>query len=188
MAVDTFGYLLTLHVTAADEQGRTRVAQLAQEIQAVAGESVELVFVDQGHTGEKPAQDAAQHGIKLEVVKLSEGRKGFVLLSRRWVVKRSFASATRFRRLTRDYKCLPESLAGLHYLVFIVLMLKQFVELMTYSAQHALAWVLCSWQRNREKAPKTKTERATIANTAYQTGSPTLGASRSRLAGGAGET
>jgi transposase len=134
MAVDTLGYLLALFVTPANAQDRAQVEQLAQEVQEVTGESVELAFVDQGYTGEQPAEDAARHGIQLEVVKLPEAKKGFVLLPRRWVVERSFAWATRFRRLARDYERLPETLEGLHYLVFAILMLKRFVELMAQSA------------------------------------------------------
>jgi transposase len=134
MAVDTLGYLLALFVTPANAQDRAQVEQLAQEVQEVTGESVELAFVDQGYTGEQPAEDAARHGIQLEVVKLPEAKKGFVLLPRRWVVERSFAWATRFPRLARDYERLPETLEGLHYLVFAILMLKRFVELMAQSA------------------------------------------------------
>lgn len=134
MAVDTLGYLLALHVTPADEQDRAQVEQLAQEIQDVTGDSVELAFVDQGYTGEQPALDAAKHGIQLEVVKLAEAKMGFVLLPRRWVVERSFAWAARFRRLARDYERLPQTLAGLHYLVFAMLMLKRFVDLMAHSS------------------------------------------------------
>lgn len=134
MAVDTLGHLLALHVTAADEQDRAQVAQLAAEIQAVTDCSVELAFVDQGYTGEQAAQDAAAHGIQLEVVKMPEARKGFVLLPRRWVVERSFAWAARFRRLARDYERLPETLAGLHYFAFAMLMLHKFVNLMAHSS------------------------------------------------------
>lgn len=134
MAVDTLGYLLALLVTPANEQERAQVDQLAQEIQAVTGESVELAFVDQGYTGDQPAEDAARHGIQLEVIKLPEAKKGFVLLPRRWVVERSFAWAARFRRLARDYERLPETLAGLHFLAFAILMLKRFVELIVHSS------------------------------------------------------
>jgi len=134
MAVDTLGYLLALLVTPANEQERAQVEQLAQEIQVVTGESVELAFVDQGYTGDQPAEDAAKHGIRLEVIKLPEAKKGFVLLPRRWVVERSFAWAARFRRLARDYERLPETLAGLHFLAFAILMLKRFVELIVHSS------------------------------------------------------
>jgi transposase len=129
LAVDTLGHLLALHVTSADEQDRTQVKQLAQAIQEVTDETVEIAFVDQGYTGEQPAQDAAAHGIQLEVVKLPEAKKGFVLLPRRWVVERTFAWTARFRRLARDYERLPETLAGLHYLAFAILMLHRIVNL-----------------------------------------------------------
>jgi transposase len=102
IAVDTLGHLLALCVTAADEQDRAQVEQWAEQVQAVTGENVELAFVDQAYTGDQAAQAAAQHGIELEVVKLPEAEKGFVLLPKRWVVERSFAWAARFRRLARD--------------------------------------------------------------------------------------
>jgi hypothetical protein len=37
----------------------------------------------------------------------------------------------RFRRLARDYERLPETLAGLHYVAFVILMLKNVVEILT---------------------------------------------------------
>jgi transposase len=134
MAVDTLGHLLGLHVTAADAQDRAQVAQLAAQVQAVTGASVEVAFADQGYTGAQPAEAAAAHGIQLEVVKLPAARKGFVLLPRRWVVERSIAWAARFRRLARDYERLPATLAGFHFLVFVILLLKRFVEMMGQSA------------------------------------------------------
>jgi len=122
-AVDTLGHLLALKVTAANEQERAQVADLIEEVQKATGEKVEVAFVDQGYTGEEPAEQAAQRGVRLVVVKLGEAKKGFVLLPRRWVVERSFAWAARFRRLARDYERLPSSLAALHWLAFLTLML-----------------------------------------------------------------
>jgi transposase len=127
LAVDTLGYLLALHVSAADAQDRAQVETMAKRIQAETGENVQVAFVDQGYTGTQPAADAASHGIRLEVVKLPQVKHGFILLPRRWVVERSFAWATRFRRLARDYERLPETLAGLHFLAFAMLMLHRFV-------------------------------------------------------------
>ncbi len=98
--MDTLGHLLALHVTpAAEGDRRAAVAELAEAV--------------------------AAHGIKLEVVKLPEARRGFVLLPRRWVVERSFAWAARLPRLARDYERLPETLAGLHLVAFVVLMLRR---------------------------------------------------------------
>ena len=124
-AVDTLGDLLTLHVTPADVQDRAQVAQLAAEVQDVTGQTVELALVDQGYTGETAAQAAAAQGLQLEVVKLAEAKRGFVLLPRRWVVERSFAWATRFRRLAKDYERLPTTVEGLYFLAFACLMLRQ---------------------------------------------------------------
>ena len=90
IAVDTLGNLLALLVTPADEQDRTMVGELAEKVQEVTGEKVEIAFVDMGYTGENAAQAAEDYGIRLEVVKTAEARKGFVLLPRRWVVERSF--------------------------------------------------------------------------------------------------
>jgi transposase len=129
MAVDTLGHLLAAHVTAANEQDRSQVSTLAAQVQEVTGDAVELAFVDQGYTGTQAAEDAQAHHMQLEVVKLPEAKKGFVLLPKRWVVERSNAWAARFRRLARDYERLAETLAGLHFVAFAILMLKRFVEL-----------------------------------------------------------
>ena len=132
LAVDTLGHLLALHVTPADAQERAQVGALAAAVQEATGEAVELAFVDQGYTGDGPAAAAAAHGIRLEVVKLPEAKRGFVLLPRRWVVERSFAWATRFRRLARDYERLPGTVAGLYFVAFACLMLHR---LLTAAAQ-----------------------------------------------------
>jgi transposase len=123
IAVDTLGHLLALHVTPANEQDRQQVGQLAKAVQEVVEEPVQIAFVDQGYTGEQPATDAAEHGLRLEVVKHHEAKRGFVLLPRRWVVERSFAWATRFRRLAKDYERLQSTFANYHWLAFATLML-----------------------------------------------------------------
>lgn len=132
-AVDTLGHLLALHVTPADEQDRAQVKQLAQAVQELTGQSVQLAYVDQGYTGDKPKQAAKAHGIELEVIKHTEAKRGFVLLPRRWVVERSFAWAARFRRLARDYERLAQTLAGFHYLAFACLMLHRLIPLVSGS-------------------------------------------------------
>lgn len=132
LAVDTLGHLLALHVTPADEQDRAQVAQLAEEVQTVTDQTVEVAFVDQGYTGDEPAHQAAEHGLDLMVVKLPTAKKGFVLLPRRWVVERSFGWMARFRRLARDYERLPETLKGLHFLAFAILMAQRFVQTIAF--------------------------------------------------------
>ena len=123
MAVDTLGYLLSLHVTAADEQDREQVGELAKAVQKQSGKSVELAYVDQGYAGERPAASARKQNIELSVVKLPNAKRGFVLLPRRWVVERSFAWLTRFRRLAKDYERLALTLKGMHLAAFAIVML-----------------------------------------------------------------
>ena len=80
IAVDTLGHLLALVVTPANEQERAQVAALAEQVQEATEQNVELAYVDQGYTGKKAAEAAAAHGIALEVVKLADAKRGFVLL------------------------------------------------------------------------------------------------------------
>lgn len=131
IAVDTLGHLLALRVTPADQQDRRAVGAIAAATQEATGETVELAYVDQGYTGEQPAAAANRHGIKLCVVKLAEAKQGFVLLPRRWVVERSFAWASRCRRLARDHERLASSLAGMHWVAFVLLMLRTAAGLQT---------------------------------------------------------
>jgi len=137
MAVDTLGLLLALHVSPADQQDRSQVEELARKVQEVTGESVELAYVDQGYSGAQAAEAAAGHGIELEVVKLTEAKRGFVLLPRRWVVERSFGWLARFRRLARDYERLPETLAGMNVLAFLIVMLCRLVDIITSGRTNA---------------------------------------------------
>ena len=128
-AVDTLGHLLALLVTPADEQDREQVGELAEAVQEATGESVELAYVDQGYSGERADGEAQAHGIRLEVVKHPEAKRGFVLLPRRWVVERDFAWASRFRRLVKDYERLPETVAGLHFVAFACLFLHRAITI-----------------------------------------------------------
>jgi transposase len=101
------------------------VGRLAEAVQIATGNSVEIAFADQGYNGEKAAAAAEEHGIDLRIVRLPGTKKGFVLLPRRWVAERSLAWATRFRRLVKNYERYASTLAGLHLVAFVCLMLKQ---------------------------------------------------------------
>lgn len=129
MAVDTLGHLLALHVTPADVGDRTAVSRLSADIQDATGEEVQLAYVDQGYTGEAVVEAAAAEGLALHVVKLPEAKRGFVLLPRRRVVKRSSAWVTRCRRLVKDYERYATTLAGFHVVAFVGYMFKHTAEL-----------------------------------------------------------
>ena len=130
MEVDTLGHPLALHVTPADASDRDAVDRLAADIQDATGDTDSLPYVDQGYTGDRAAEAAAAKGIRLEVVKLPEAKRGSVLLPRRWVVERSLTQATRCRRLVKDYERYATTLAGFHVIAFVGYMQKQALALM----------------------------------------------------------
>lgn len=125
LAVDTLGHLLALQVSAAKEQERAQVGELADAVQEATGNHVEVAFVDQGYTGDEPAQAAQEHGMRLEVVKLPEAKEGFVLLPRRWVVERTFNWLLQSRRLSKDYERLCETSEALIYTTMTRLMARR---------------------------------------------------------------
>src|SRR5262245_30060778 len=135
LAVDTLGsplaYPLALSITPASEDERTQVETLATQVQAVTGEHIEIASVDSGYTGPaaSAAAHAAAHAIELVVGKTPEAKRGFVLLPKRWVVERSFAWTARYRRLARDCERLAATLAALHFLAFVCLLLHRFTAL-----------------------------------------------------------
>lgn len=125
IAVDTLGHLLALTTSPANDQDRAQVAALSRQIQEATEDGVTIAFADQGYTGATPAAAAAANGIRLEIVKLPEAKRGFILLPKRWVVERSFAWKSRFRRLVRDYERHLSVLAGLHLVAFACLELRR---------------------------------------------------------------
>jgi transposase len=127
--VDPMGTLLAVAVTPANEAERRQLGALAQGVQEVTGETVELIYADAAYTGAETAAAAQEQGRQLVVVQRPEGSQGFVLLPKRWVVERSFAWVSRFRRLARDYERLPVTLAGLHFAAFICLLLPKLLRL-----------------------------------------------------------
>jgi transposase len=133
IAVNTLGYLLALHVTPANAQERDQVGVLSAAVQVVTGETVEIAYGGEGEPGPTTAADAVTHGIRLEVMKIPGAKRGFVLLPRRWVVKRSLAWAARVRRLARDDERLPETVAGLHVIAFACLMLQRLLTVAVHS-------------------------------------------------------
>ena len=90
---------------------------------------VELAYVDQGYTGQSDEEQAADHGIKMEVVKHTEAKHAFVLLvPRGWVVERTFGWFGRFRCLARDYERLKDTLAGYHWVASLTLLLGRIIN------------------------------------------------------------
>src|SRR5512135_448731 len=65
-----------------------------------------------------------QFGWTIEIVRPTEGQKGFKVLPRRWVVERTFGWLGRYRRLARDYEHTVSSSEAMTYLASVRRMLK----------------------------------------------------------------
>ncbi len=104
LLVDTEGLIMVVQVTAASVQDHQQAFNL---LQAGRTQSARLtkVWVDAGYQSHELAQRAAgELGITVEIVPKPAGQTGFQVLSRRWVVERTFAWLGRYRRLSKDYE------------------------------------------------------------------------------------
>ncbi len=110
LLVDTLGLVLGIKVTPASTPEREGAQQLlAHALRWFAW--LRLLWVDGGFSGELFAQwvQSIRPKINVEVVERPDSVKGFRVLSRRWVVERTFGWLMRSRRLVRDYESTPES-------------------------------------------------------------------------------
>ena len=85
------------------------------------------LYADGGYQG-AAFQAAAQRTmaqVNVEIVKRSDGVRGFVILPKRWLVERSFAWLNRCRRLAKDWECLSRNALAFLRLSSIRLMLRK---------------------------------------------------------------
>jgi transposase len=104
---DTLGLLLVVMVTSASVQDRPGGRAILARLAAAFG-TIALVWAEGGSANSIDdgllswAKD--QLGLVVEIVRRTEGIKGFQVLPRRWVAERTFAWGVRNRRLARDYE------------------------------------------------------------------------------------
>jgi putative transposase len=103
--VDCLGLLLAAVVHPADVQDRDGARWVLERAKAVFP-SLVLVWADGGYAGALVDWVEAACDWVLQTVLRPAGVKGFVLLPRRWVVERTFAWLSRYRRLSKDYEYL----------------------------------------------------------------------------------
>lgn len=74
---------------------------------------IERIYADGGYQGPKAAKAAARTGKwKIEIVERSAEAIGFEVLPKRWIVERTFAWISRFRRMARDFERYATALFG----------------------------------------------------------------------------
>ena len=103
IAVDTDGRLLMVHLTPADVSDSTGAQAILDAIRK-RWPWVKHLFADAAYDRRKLMDKAAYLDFVVEIIRRSDGQKGFEVLPRRWVVERTFGWMTRWRRLVRDYE------------------------------------------------------------------------------------
>lgn len=122
--VDTLGLLLIVVVHAASTQDRDG-AKLVMEKIAGRFPRLKRIWADGGYAGHLVEWAQAFGNWILDIVKRSDGQKGFVVLPRRWVVERTFAWLGRCRRLSKDYERLTQTSETIALVSMIHLMLRR---------------------------------------------------------------
>lgn len=123
--VDTMGLLLAVCITPASVQDRDGAKILLENVRAQFPR-LKIMFADGGYAGQLVTWVAERCGWLLEIVnKISAG---FEVLPKRWIVERTFAWLTRYRRSARDYELLPETVEAQTYAVMVHLMTRRFAK------------------------------------------------------------
>ena len=87
---------------------------------------LEVIWVDQGYSGENFAQAVRQVcGQQVRVEVIQRNSKTFEQLPKRWIVERTFGWLNRFRRLSKDYELYSELSEAMIYGSLIRLMVKR---------------------------------------------------------------
>jgi putative transposase len=116
--VDHLGLISEVVVSAANCNDRDGLQILVDRLR-IKGHVPQLIYADQGYTGDSLKSWMKDRGIKLEIVKRAQGIcikdgslktiENFVVLPKRWIVERTFAWLGRFRRLSKDYEYYPST-------------------------------------------------------------------------------
>lgn len=106
IVVDTLGLLLAVAVTTAKLDDGTGAPRVLQKLTHEKFPRLKKLWADQKYRNKTLAAWLAAEQVRytIEVKEKPEGKKGFVLLRRRWVVERTFAWLGRYRRNSKDYE------------------------------------------------------------------------------------
>lgn len=121
IAVDTGGLLLAVLVTIASIQDRDAACRLLATLRAKFS-TISLIWADAGYAGRLVMWAKEVVGVVVAIVKRCDEVTGFQILPRRWVVERSLAWITKFRRCVRDYETLPVTHEAVVYISSIMTM------------------------------------------------------------------
>jgi transposase len=121
IATDTNGLLLAVVVTMAGIQDRDAAHRLLAALRAKFS-GILLVWADGGYAGRLVRWAHQVLILTVQVVKRSDELTGFHVLPRRWVVERTFAWLSKYRRCVRDYETRPDHHEAMIYIAMIMTM------------------------------------------------------------------
>jgi transposase len=121
IAVDTGGLLLAVVVTMAGIQDRDAAHRLLTLLRSKFS-TITLVWADGGYAGRLVSWAKQILTLAVTVIKRSDDVTGFQVLPRRWVVERTFAWLSKYRRCVRDYETRPEHHEAMIYIAMIMTM------------------------------------------------------------------
>jgi putative transposase len=127
--VDTLGLLLAVEVQPAHVQDRDGAKAVLAHAHWFG--NLKVIWVDGGYAGQLETWFADQHigrSARLHVVRKPPG-PGFQLLPKRWVVERTFAWLSPYRRLARDYEVKTSHSKAFTYAAATRYMLRRLVKL-----------------------------------------------------------
>lgn len=125
--VDTQGLLLKVFVTEANYQEGT-VASWLITFLATLCPRLAYIWADRAYRG-RFEEVAHQAGLDVEIVTPEPGQKGFQVQPRRWVVERTFAWLSNYRRLSKDYEQWVETSDATIYAAMTHLMVRRLARL-----------------------------------------------------------
>ncbi len=123
LVVDTLGLMLVVVVHSAALQDRTGAKLVLAALAAGGFPRLRLVWADGGYRGKLLAWVQEHCGWLLQIVKRNDDVQGFQVLPKRWIVERTFAWLSRYRRLSKDYEYLTASSEAMITIAMIHLML-----------------------------------------------------------------
>jgi putative transposase len=131
--VDSQGLLIGVLVTEANAPERLGAIVVLDEARDKLSR-LEVVYVDQGYSGQRFAQAVQQVcGAQVRVEVIERIAKTFEPLPKRWIVERTFGWLNRFRRLSKDYELYSETSEAMIYSSLLKLMLKRLPTLTSTS-------------------------------------------------------
>src|SRR5277367_5753806 len=103
IAVDTDGRLLMVNLTPADISDSAGAQMILDGVRK-RWPWLKHLFADGAYDRTQLMDKAALRDFTIQIIKRSDAAVGFEVIPRRWVVERTFAWMTRWRRLVRDYE------------------------------------------------------------------------------------